>query len=152
VDCTEQDRTAGRYQGWRACMRRTNVPINRPDGAKCQPIGLDCVSAGSYDTEDMCDIEDCDMTCLTDLYREIARTTASQPALPFLSVFRSQSKTRQSTKAEQSAQSTFIIMAATKLKLEGESKSRAKVSFLSAHSAGPLFELRYGLFRERGLF
>jgi hypothetical protein len=57
-------------------------------------------------------------------------------------VFRSRSKPRQSTNAEQSAQSTFIIiiiiMAATKL--EGESKSKVKVSSLSAHQpAGPLF-------------
>ena len=50
------------------CQLTCYVPINRPDGANCQPNGLDCVSAGTFDTEDMCDIEDCDI-CLADLYR-----------------------------------------------------------------------------------
>jgi len=132
VDWTGQDRTAGRYQSWRACMRRTNVPINRPHGAKCQPNGLDCVSAGSYDTEDMCDIEDCDIC----LYRSLVYN--GQPALPFLPVFRSRSKTRQSTKAEQSAQGTFIIiMAANKLKLKLEVKVKVEQKSLFSRLTQP---------------
>lgn len=35
---------------------------NRTDGADLSNL-LDCVSAGSYDSEDMCDIEDYDI-CL----------------------------------------------------------------------------------------
>jgi hypothetical protein len=57
------------------------------------------------------------------------------PALPFPSVFRSQIKTRQNTKYEQSgqAQGTLFIMAANK-----KVKAAVKVSSLSAHAAGPL--------------
>lgn len=57
------------------------------------------------------------------------------PALPSLSVFRSQIKTRQSTKDEQSgqAQGTLFIMAANK-----KVKAAVKVSSLSAHAAGTL--------------
>jgi hypothetical protein len=56
------------------------VPTNRPDGANYQSNGLDCVSAGSYDTGDMCDIEDCDIH-LSYWPVQIAHTTASQPCL-----------------------------------------------------------------------
>jgi hypothetical protein len=58
-----------------------------------------------------------------------------QPSLPpFVSVFRSQIKTRQNTEDEQSGQGTSIIMAANK-----KAKVIVKVSSRSAHSAGPLF-------------
>ena len=58
------------------------------------------------------------------------------PALPSLSVFRSQIKTRQSTKDEQSgqAQGTLFIMAANKKVI----MVAVKVSSLSAHAAGTL--------------
>ena len=58
------------------------------------------------------------------------------PALPFPSVFRSQIKTRQNTKYEQSgqAQGTLFIMAANKKVI----MVAVKVSSLSAHAAGTL--------------
>jgi hypothetical protein len=60
-----------------------------------------------------------------------------QPALPFLSVFRSRGKTRQSTKAEQSAQGTFIIMAANKLKLEVKVKVQVEQKSLFSRLTQP---------------
>jgi hypothetical protein len=138
VDCTDQDR-AGRYQGWRPCACAVPIDLLRANQPTwwCQlPIQWTPIAylRGALILK----------TCVilkTAIYVLLTCTDCSyngQPSLPpFLSVFRSQIKTRQSTKDEQSGQGTLFIMATNK-----KAKVRyliVKVSSLSAHSAGPLF-------------